>query len=253
METDSIESQKSDISFLNYKTGDTSGGTPSKDADYTNVEYLMGVNRGRTRKLESEEKFVSEELQIQEKFGTRDLHPAGSFARKFCLRAKSGITNRINRLGSAWQNLNSSFKLFFLISLLFSLGNSSDAFLILRSKNLGLSTSLVIVTYMLYNLSQTTFAAPAGRVADKIGARKVFAAGLLVFSFVYFVFGIIKNTIWLWAIFPVYGVYIAATDGVSKAYISQFIKEEESGTYFGFYQTGTALASFFASFIAGLL
>lgn len=151
------------------------------------------------------------------------------------------------------RNLNPSFKLFFAISLLFSLGNSSDAFLILRSQNLGLSISLVIVTYMLYNLSQTIFAIPAGKLADKIGARKVYALGLLVFAFVYFLFGAISNPFWLWLIFPVYGLYIAATDGVSKAYISKFIKEEESGTYFGLYQTGMALSYFFASFIAGIL
>ena len=161
--------------------------------------------------------------------------------------------NRLDKLKSIWKNINPSFKLFFLISILFSLGNSSDVFLILRAKNLGLTTGLVIVTYILYNLSQTIFAAPAGKLADKIGARRVFAGGLLVFAFVYFAFGIINNPVYIWFLFPVYGLYIAATDGVSKAYISEFIKEEQSGTYFGLYQTGIALSAFFASFIGGIL
>jgi len=111
----------------------------------------------------------------------------------------------------------------------------------------------VVVTYILYNLSQTIFSTPAGQLADKIGARKVYAIGLLVFSAVYFSFGIINNPFWIWVLFPIYGVYIAATDGVSKAYISEFISEKESGTYFGLYQTGIAIASFFASYVAGLL
>jgi MFS family permease len=77
--------------------------------------------------------------------------------------------------------------------------------------------------------------------------------GLLVFSAVYFLFGIINDPTYIWFLFPIYGIYIAATDGVSKAYISEFITEKESGTYFGLYQTGIAIAGFFASFIAGIL
>lgn len=152
-----------------------------------------------------------------------------------------------------WKSLNPGFKIFFLISIIFALGNSSDTFLILRSKDLGLTTTLTVLTYVLYNISQTIFATPAGGLADKIGAKKVFAIGLLVFAFVYFSFGIIHSAFWVWLLFPIYGIYIAFTDGVSKAYVSEFIKKEESGTYFGIYQTGIALASFFASFIAGIL
>lgn len=152
-----------------------------------------------------------------------------------------------------WKTLNPSFKLFFIISMLFALGNSSDAFLILRSKNLGLTTTLVILAYVTYNLSQTIFSTPAGQLADKIGARKVYAYGLIVFAFVYSAFALVNNPFWIWILFPIYGSYIAFTDGVSKAYISEFIDQRESGTYFGMYQTGIALTSFLASFIAGIL
>jgi len=63
----------------------------------------------------------------------------------------------------------------------------------------------------------------------------------------------IKTPNFLWILFPIYGIYIAATDGVSKAYISQFIKKEESGTFFGAYYTITAIGAFFASFLGGLI
>ena len=106
---------------------------------------------------------------------------------------------------------------------------------------------------MLYNVIQTLFATPGGQLADKIGARKVYAIGLAVFAFVYFTFGFINNPVWIWVLFPIYGIYIAFTDGVSKAYISEFITERESGTYFGIYQTGTAVCQFLASFIGGML
>jgi len=152
-----------------------------------------------------------------------------------------------------WKLLSPRLKLFLLISFLFSLGNSSDVFLLLQAKNLGLTTTLVVLVYVLYNISQTVFATPLGSLSDKIGAKKVFAGGLVVFSLVYLMFGIIKTPFYLWFLFPIYGVYIAATDGVSKAYISQFIKKEQSGTFFGAYYTLTALAKFFASFIGGIL
>jgi len=150
-----------------------------------------------------------------------------------------------------WQNKKLS--LFFVASIIFSLGNSSDAFLILRAKNLGLTTILVVLTYVLYNLSQTVLATPMGKLADRIGAKKVFEGGLLIFSAVYFFFGFIKNPIFLWLLFPIYGVYIAATDGISKAYVSEFITEKESSSYFGLYQMVIAVSSFFASGLAGIL
>ncbi len=152
-----------------------------------------------------------------------------------------------------WGLLKPKLKLFLVISFLFSLGNSSDVFLLLYAKNLGLTTTLVVLAYVLYNISQTLFATPAGSLADKIGAGRVFSAGLLVFSLVYFSFGFVKDPIWLWLLFPIYGIYIAATDGVSKAYISEFINKEESGTFFGAYYTLTAIGTFFASLAGGLL
>jgi len=152
-----------------------------------------------------------------------------------------------------WKVLKPKLKIFLLISFIFALGNSSDSFLLLQAKNLGLSTTLVVLVYVLYNISQTVFATPAGFLSDKLGARKIFAGGLLVFAIMYLAFGLVKSSIWLWFLFPFYGLYIAATDGVSKAYISEFITPKESGTFFGAYYTLTAIGAFFASLIGGIL
>ena len=149
--------------------------------------------------------------------------------------------------------MDSKLKLFMLISFIFAAGNSSDAFLLLNAKNLGLTTSMVVLMYVLYNISQTVFATPAGILADKFGARKVFAGGLLVFSFVYLFFGLVKSPFFLWFLFPIYGVYIAATDGISKAYLSEFIQKKESGSYFGAYYTLNAIGAFLASIVGGFL
>lgn len=153
----------------------------------------------------------------------------------------------------SWKEINPSLKLFFLISMVFAAGNSSDAFLILRSKGLGLTTTMVVLAYVLYNVTQTLFGTPGGRLADKIGARKVYAIGLAVFSLVYLAFGFVNSSLFVWFLFPVYGIYIAFTDGVSKSYIAEFITEREAGTYFGIYQTGIAICQVLASVIAGFL
>jgi MFS family permease len=152
-----------------------------------------------------------------------------------------------------WSELDPNFKFFLFVSVIFSIGNSSDAFILLRAKDLGLSTLFVTLSYVLYNTSQTIFATPAGYFADKLGAKKVYSYGLLVFAVVYFLFGIINNPIYVWFLFPIYGLYIAATDGVSKAYVSESIKEKQSGTYFGIYQSAIAISAFLASFIGGIL
>jgi len=152
-----------------------------------------------------------------------------------------------------WNVLQPKLKIFLLISFIFALGNSSDTFLLLHAKNLGLSATLVVCMYVLYNVSQSIFATPAGYLSDKLGARKIFAGGLLVFAFVYLLFGLAKESMWLWFLFPIYGIYIAATDGVSKAYISEFVSKRESGTFFGAYYTVSAIGTFFASVFGGLL
>lgn len=152
-----------------------------------------------------------------------------------------------------WRNLDPAFKIFLIISFIFSLGNSSDAFLILRDQNLGLSLTLVVLTYVLFNFAYAVFSIPAGVVSDKIGPRKVLLTGFLLFAIVYLSFGLIKSPVFLWILFPIYGIYMALTEGVGKAYISNLIPQEKIGTAFGVYQTTIGLTTFLASLIAGLL
>ncbi|MBU1177485.1 MAG: MFS transporter [Patescibacteria group bacterium] len=152
-----------------------------------------------------------------------------------------------------WHNLDPSFKIFLLISFIFALGNSSDAFLILRAQNLGLSVVLVVALYVLFNFTYAIFSMPAGIIADKIGPKKVLLTGFLLFSAVYLFFGLAHSSLFLWLLFPAYGMYMALTERVGKAYISNLVPQEKTGTAFGVYQTTIGLYIFFASLIAGLL
>lgn len=149
--------------------------------------------------------------------------------------------------------LNASFKIFLLISVVFAIGNSSDMFLILKSKSIGMSFSLTILVYALFNLIYALTSYPAGILSDRIGPRRTLCFGFLLFSIVYFLFGVTHTAYWVWVLFPLYGVYMAQSDGVSRAYVSVLVPPENTATVFGIYQTAVGVCSFFASLIAGIL
>jgi MFS family permease len=171
----------------------------------------------------------------------------------FFVKEKKKEANVSPALNLSWRNLDPSFKIFLLISFIFALGNSSDAFLILRAQNLGLSVILVVLAYVLFNFAYAIFSTPAGIISDKIGPKKVLLIGFLLFSAVYLFFGLAHSSLFLWFLFPIYGIYMALTEGVGKAYISNLVPQEKTGTAFGVYQTTIGLCTFFASLIAGLL
>jgi len=151
------------------------------------------------------------------------------------------------------KNLNPAFKIFLFSSIIFALGNSSDAFLILRAKNVGLTTALVIFTYIIFNLFYSIFSTSAGILSDKIGPRKILAFGFFFFALIYFFFGINQSPILIWLLFAFYGFYMALTEGVGKAYLSQIGDKGRLATSFGIYQTAVGICAFFASLIAGFL
>ena len=143
--------------------------------------------------------------------------------------------------------------LFLIASLIFALGNSSDVFLILRAKSLGLSTTAVVLAYALYNFVYMGSALPAGIVSDRKGRRDVFVAGLFIFALVYAGFALARGTLIIWPLFAIYGLYIAFTDGVSKAFLTDLAPKEQRATIIGTYGTATGVAALFASVAAGLL
>lgn len=144
-------------------------------------------------------------------------------------------------------------KRYIFISTIFALGNSSNQFLLLKSKNVGFSAAEVILLYLVYNISYTLFSYPAGVVGDKIGKKKVLVMGYLVYSLVYLFFGLInvetKNLIWL--LFIVYGLYIGLVEGQEKAFLSEISPSDQKATILGLHYTMTGIMLLPASFIAG--
>ena len=137
--------------------------------------------------------------------------------------------------------------------LVFSLFNSSDVFLLLKAKQAGLSDSLIIGVYIFYNLIYALFAFPIGILADKIGLKKIFIVGLALFATVYLGMALNTNAYIYFGLFFLYGIYAAATEGISKAWISNITNKKDTATAIGTYAGFQSISTLLASSLAGLI
>ena len=137
--------------------------------------------------------------------------------------------------------------------LVFTLFNSSDVFLLLKAKQAGLDDTLVIGVYIFYNLVYALFSFPIGILADKIGLKKIFVFGLIVFAIVYFGMSYFSDLYSISALFFLYGIYAAATEGISKAWISNISDKKDTATAIGTYSGFQSIFTMLASSIAGLI
>ena len=137
--------------------------------------------------------------------------------------------------------------------LAFTLFNSSDVFLLLKSKQAGLDDVQVIGVYIFYNLIYALSAFPTGIIADKIGLKKMFIIGLSLFVIVYFGMGFTTNLYVIIGLFFIYGIYAAATEGISKAWISNITLQKDTATAIGTYAGFQSIFTMFASSIAGFI
>jgi MFS family permease len=135
----------------------------------------------------------------------------------------------------------------------FSLGNSSNAFLLLRADNLGLSATLVILAYALYNLVYASFSWPLGSLSDRIPRGLVLAGGIVVYALVYAGLALASDSWAVWPLFALYGLFVAATDGVLKAWVADQVDGPMAGTAYGVYAGFVGGALLVASLLAGLL
>ena len=153
----------------------------------------------------------------------------------------------------AWRELGSGFYVFLGISLVFALGNSSDVFLLLRAKDVGLSNSEVVLSYMLFNVVYAVLAMPAGIISDRVGRRSVISGGFAVFAMVYLGFALADRGAVIWPLFAVYGVHMALTEGVGRAFVADFVPSERRATALGLYQGAMGGMILLSSVIAGVL
>lgn len=146
-----------------------------------------------------------------------------------------------------------SYKKILMLLAAFSLVNSSDVFLILKSRDISESSTLAIFGYIFYNIIYAVSSYPLGSLSDKLGKRNIFTGGLILFSLVYFGFAFIPDIYLLWILFALYGIYAASTEGISKAWISDIIPDERRGTAIGLATLITGICVMIGSFATGFL
>ncbi|MHB8131793.1 MAG: MFS transporter, partial [Mobilitalea sp.] len=139
------------------------------------------------------------------------------------------------------------------IIFIFTLGNSTDALLLIKASDIGILDSFIPMIYLIFNAVSVLFAIPAGMLSDKIGRERLIIFGYLLYSVIYFGFGRTSSPVVLILLFAFYGLYSAATDGVQKAMVSDLIDKNKRGTGLGLYNSIVGITLLPASVIAGLL
>jgi MFS family permease len=160
----------------------------------------------------------------------------------------SGAQDREERIA-----LPVSFYLVLAAVTLFSLGNSSDMFLVLRAHDVGIPVALAPLLGLIFNITYTLASWPAGWFSDRVSRRRVGAAGYVIFAAVYFVFGRAPSTLAIWIAMAVYGFYYALTQPVLKALVVETVGEKVRGRALGIYFFVTSVATLAASMITGEL
>ncbi len=161
--------------------------------------------------------------------------------------------NPMTALLNSWRQADRRLKSLLLAVGLFALGNSSDAFLILRARDLGVSLELIPIIWIVLHLSKSLLSIPGGLLSDRVGRRPTIIAGWMVYGVVYIGFAFSWSHWHAWFLFAVYGLYFGLTEGVERAFVADVIKSEQRGIAFGLYNCVLGLAALPASLIFGVV
>jgi MFS family permease len=149
--------------------------------------------------------------------------------------------------------LDTSFWKFLAVVLLFTLGNSTDAFLLLRATQLGVPIALIPILWAMLHFVKAASSGPGGAMSDRVGRKPMIVAGWLLYAAVYFGFGVANASWQIWVLFAIYGVFFGLTEGVEKALVSDLVPPARRGTAFGWYHLTIGLAALPASLLFGII
>lgn len=164
-----------------------------------------------------------------------------------------GAGKKSGAMRLSFEGMNPRFKKFLMIMILFTLGNSSDSFIILRAQERGLNVLQTMFMLMTFTAIYTFLSSPLGSLSDKVGRRKLIIGGWLAYALVYLGFALAGAGWQIWILFGLYGVYYAATEGVTKALVADLVPEAQRGTAYGLFNAAIGITALPASLMAGLL
>lgn len=173
----------------------------------------------------------------------------GFFVREVPVEKKSEALPGIRGFSS----LDGATKRYLAAVLLFSLGNASDAFLLLKATDVGIKMIHIPILWIVLHIVKSTTSVPGGMLSDRRGRKQVIVAGWLVYTVIYALFAVSESAGWVWALFGVYGIYYGLTEGAERAFMAELVSKESRGTAFGFFHLTVGLAAFPASLIFGFM
>ena len=152
-----------------------------------------------------------------------------------------------------WNAWDKKFKYFLLIIALFTLGNSSDAFLLLRAKGLGVGTASIPVLWFFLHLSKTIFSVPGGVLSDRIGRRPVMVLAWTLYGLVYLGFSFATKAVHIWGLFFIYGLFFGLSEGVERAWVADLVAPSKRGSAYGAYHFFIGITALPASLLTGFI
>jgi MFS family permease len=151
------------------------------------------------------------------------------------------------------KEFDGNFKRFLLVIALFTLSNSTDAFLLLRAEQAGIAVAVLPLLWMALHFSKVVFSLIGGDLSDRIGRRALIFSGWIVYALVYAGFAFVQTAWQAWALFLIYGIYFGLTEGVEKALVADLVESKKRGTAFGFYNLAFSISVLPASLVFGAL
>jgi len=156
-----------------------------------------------------------------------------------------------NRPTLSWRGFDGNFKRFLVVVALFTLSNSSDAFLLLRAQNSGVSVVMIPLLWAALHASKVLSSLLGGDLSDRLGRKSLIVAGWLLYAGVYAGFAFVSNSVTVWILFLIYGIYFGLAEGAEKALVADLVRPSQRGTAFGLYNLAFSITVFPASILMG--
>jgi MFS family permease len=156
-------------------------------------------------------------------------------------------------IGDGLRGVDANFRYYLLVVLFFTLGNSSDAFLLLRASGAGISEEHIPILWMVLSIVKAVTGIPGGSLSDRIGRKKVIISGWVVYAAIYLAFAFVSTSTGIWVLFGLYGIYFGLTEGAERALVADLVRDDRRGTAYGLYNLTVGIAALPSSILFGLV